>query len=260
MSNTEYGLQCFGMRNSLNHVTGLFSGTDVTFQPVSDSKHADLALIDTCWLEENYTLDEPPAFLSQTNVPKIIISMASVERATSDSLPSRIASWEKYLTTDSRDWCVLRPAAFGQELAWSCRYLMGDGLYMSWNPNGAPWVDVGDLIDFMGVLMESPKHWNAAYDVTGPDVVTLADACTHLYTLNNRDVFYVPIDKKSQVSGIEKSGHSSHYATLRADYMDWTTSEVCRSVSPLLAEALGRPATPLSDYFIHAVRAGMEAG
>lgn len=213
---------------------------------------ADLLVMDGCAHDE----DRTPASLPE--VPLVVLSVLAAAHAPAGSFPAEIARREAAAIESADRWCVLRCAAFGEELAWTIRYETAGALYTAWQPDGAPWVSAADVVELIEKLATQDR-WNAAYDVTGPAPVSMQEVCDLLYGLHERQLPYVRLDEDALSSAMEQVGFDPEYAARRASYMVWTTSERCRIVSPVLEQALGRPPTPLAEYLVAAARSSLAA-
>ncbi|MDI5980590.1 hypothetical protein [Amycolatopsis magusensis] len=225
----------------------------VTASPVlglaRSAEDADVLLVDACAPgTDDLPADLPP-------LPRIVLSVPAADRAPAGSFAAEVAVREAGATGSPHRWCVLRCAAFGEELAWSVQYETAGAFYTAWQPAGAPWVAAADVVELVGRLVTEPDRWQAAYDVTGPATVAMAEVSELLHGLHDRPMPYVRLDEESLVSAMEQVGFAPDYAARRAGYMVWTTSAPGRpEVSSLPAEALGRPAVPLADYLLTAAR------
>ncbi|MBB5998376.1 hypothetical protein [Streptomonospora salina] len=218
-----------------------------------DADEADLIVVDVC----SYAAMDP--LVNRRALPLVVLSLLAADRGPSGSFAAEVAARESAVVETAERWCVLRCAAFGEELAWNTRYAMDGQLPTAWQPEGAPWVGVADVVELIGELASLPDRWNAAYDVTGPATVPMREACDLLHGLYGRSLLYVRLDEDVFASSMEQAGFAPVFAARRAGYMVWTTSEQCRSVSPVLAQALGRPPTPLSDYLVRYARYSLDA-
>lgn len=254
MSTKKVSVLPLGLRVSIRQA--VFDA--VTASPVlglaRSAEDADVLLVDTCApMADDVRAELPP-------LPRIVLSVPSADRAPAGSFAAEIAAREAAATGSPHRWCVLRCAAFGEELAWSAQYETAGAFYTAWQPAGAPWVATADVVELIGRLATEPDRWQAAYDVTGPATVGMTEVSDLLHGLHDRPMPYVRLDEDSLVSAMEQVGFAPEYAAQRAGYMVWTTSDPGRpEASPLLAEALGRPPARLADYLLTAARSTLAA-
>ncbi|MCO1574614.1 hypothetical protein M8C13_02430 [Crossiella sp. SN42] len=223
--------------------------------PVEDLAEAEVVLIDAATFEPGDLVAEFAASLPECGLPTFVLSVRNAAQAPPGSFPALVAAREAAVIEGAADWCVLRCAPLGQELAWNSRYETGGAMYTAWQSAGAPWVDAADVLDLVVRLAEEPARRQAAYEVTGPAVVSMKQACELLGDLHGRPLVYVGLDEEMLASAMTQVGFDPTSAAHRAGYMTWCTSAGNREVSPVLAGALGRPARPLADYLVQAARA-----
>lgn len=225
-----------------------------SFEPVESQAEADLVLVDAPGFDTDEEFADLTATLDDRSVPRIVLSVPGVDTAQPASFGATVARREAAAVAGADRWCVLRCAPFGQELAWNCRYETAGALYTAWQPDGAPWVDVHDVLDVVGRLMAEPRRWSNAYEVTGPSVVPVSEACEVLRALHDRPMLYVWIEEDVLCSAMRQVGFDPAYAERLANYMVWTTSGPCRTVSSMVEQALGRPPRALEDYLVTTAR------
>jgi uncharacterized protein YbjT (DUF2867 family) len=237
-----------GLRESItNGLLAAVAGS-ASLDLAASAADADLVLLDAC------SYRDLPARLP--DLPTVVLSARAVDQA-AGSFASEVAAREAAVIGAAGRWCVLRCAPFGEELAFNARYENEGMLYTAWQPEGAPWVSVADVVELIGQLASDPGRWQAAYDLTGPEVVSIDDACAMLHDLRDRPLRYVRIDEDALADVMRQVGCDAVFAARRAGYMVWATSRGCRAPSPLLAQALGRPPTPLTDYLVAAARSSL---
>ncbi|RZQ66062.1 hypothetical protein [Amycolatopsis suaedae] len=211
---------------------------------------ADVVLADAC----------APAWAGVAGVPdEVAVVLLSVPGSLLDgaepaTFGGRIAEREAEVTGRSGDWCVLRCAAFGQELAMGARFVNAGAVYAAWQPGGAPWVDAADVVAVLGEVVRSGEHWGRVHELTGPEVVPVTPACATFAEVYGSPVIFVQIDQDMQRVTMIRSDYDGDYAAERASYMFGVTAEPARRVSPVVAELLGRPARGLGDYLVDTAR------
>ncbi|WP_017608826.1 Rossmann-fold NAD(P)-binding domain-containing protein [Nocardiopsis xinjiangensis] len=240
-----------GTRDSIREAMLNAASSSDQLEPASSPAEADLIVQDVCSYED--------ADLSAIRAerPVIVLSLLGADRARPGSFPAEVAARESAVVAEAEQWCVLRCAAFGEELAWNTRYAAEGQLLTAWQPEGAPWLAAADVVALIGKLVRTQDRWHAAYDVTGPATVPMAQVCDLLHDLQGRTLHYVQLEPDVLSSSMEKAGFDPVFAARRTEYMSWATSAACRAPSPLLAEALGHPPTALSQYLLRSARSSL---
>lgn len=216
----------------------------------SDPSQADVVLLDgfspkvaALWQEFRDQVS--------TGVPIVLLSVPSFE----DSLPSElahIATLEDDVARRDGPWAILRCSAFGQEVAFNAQFGYAGACFAAWAEDGAPWVDLEDVLDMVLVLLDNPDRLGAVYDVAGPDVVSVPDALQALETRLGGHVLYMPLDVEDHAEAAVRAGFDRDFARLRARYCEWTTGPGARQQSSVLKSALGRDPRAISTYLDHA--------
>ncbi|MEM8932306.1 MAG: NAD(P)H-binding protein [Acidobacteriota bacterium] len=111
-----------------------------------------------------------------------------------------------------------------------------------------PFVDVDDIAEVAIAALTEPGHAGEVYEVTGPRLMTFADAAAELSRAAARSIVYVPIPHDAFVDGIRSSGAPKEVVWL----MDYLFSTVLDGRNAQLADgiqrALGRPPRDFAEY------------
>ncbi len=251
-------VRVFGIRKAIEAplLEAIGESTDLEIAESSEDD-ADLYLIDSCSYRSEDVLSEVEQAAAGRSVPRVVLSVPGADAAPVGSFPAEVAVREAAAIDVAAPWVVLRCAVFGQEFAWSYRYEAGGALYSAWQPGGAAWLDVADVVAVITKLSRSPDRWNSAYVLTGPAVVPSTEACELLTEVHERPLLYVPIDEDIHRQAMERAGFDAAYSRQRASYMFWTTGDGRTDATEVVPDALGRPATPLGSYLADAARAGL---
>ncbi|MCA8924280.1 MAG: NAD(P)H-binding protein [Planctomycetes bacterium] len=111
-----------------------------------------------------------------------------------------------------------------------------------------PFVDVNDIADVAVAALTQDGHGGKLYEVTGPRLLTFAEAVGELSAATGQDVRYEQIPHADFVGGVRASGAPEDVAYmidyLFATVLDGRNEHVCDGVQ----EALGRPARDFSEF------------
>ncbi len=126
-------------------------------------------------------------------------------------------------------------------------------------PAGAtpePFVSVDDLADVAVLALTDPAHRGRTYDLTGPRLLTFAEAVAAIAAATGRAVRYetVPID--GFIAELRGYGLDAETLWLMRELFENTLDGRNASLSPDLPHLLGRPARDLADVVADAARAG----
>ena len=121
---------------------------------------------------------------------------------------------------------------------------------------GEPFVDVEDIADVAATALVEPGHDGRTYDVTGPRLLTFADAAAELAAASGRPITYVDVSSAEFVAGAVAEGVPIEIAdwivTLCEIVLDGRNEHVGHGVQ----EALGRAPRDFRDFAIRAAAEG----
>ena len=111
-----------------------------------------------------------------------------------------------------------------------------------------PFVDADDIADVAVAALTEDGHAGQVYEVTGPRMLTFAEAVKEIALASGREIEYVQIPSEAFAAGIAESGAPAEIAWL-LDYLfstvlDGRNAYVCDGVQ----RALGREPTDFAEY------------
>jgi len=120
-----------------------------------------------------------------------------------------------------------------------------------------PFVDVDDIADVAVAALTEDGHAGEIYEVTGPRMLTFAQAAEEISRASGREVRFIRIPKAAFASGIAESGAPEEIAWL-LNYLfdtvlDGRNAHVCDGVQ----RALGREPTDFAEYARQAAASGV---
>lgn len=126
-------------------------------------------------------------------------------------------------------------------------------------PDGAgePFVDADDIAEIATMALTQDGHAGRLYEVTGPELVTFADAVSQIGAatgrhINYREVRPAEFATRLQVLGLP-ADDANGFAHLFADLLDGRNALITDGVQ----QALGRPPSDFSAYVQRAAAAGV---
>ena len=111
-----------------------------------------------------------------------------------------------------------------------------------------PFVDADDIADVVVAALTDDRHIGQLYELTGPRLLTLAQAAEELGAAIGREVRYVPVS--AEEFGAELSAHgmpeqdATHLAELLTEVLDGRSAHLADGVQ----RALGRAPRDFADY------------
>jgi uncharacterized protein YbjT (DUF2867 family) len=165
---------------------------------------------------------------------------------------------EEALRRSGAPWTVVRSSWFDQNfsegpfrepLAAGELALPADGV-------GEPFIDVEDIADVAVAALTEDGHAGEVYEVTGPRLLTFAEAVEEIARATGREVRYTPIGIDQFAAGLAEDGVPADVAGLLrylfGEVLDGRNAHVADGVE----RALGRPARDFADYARAAAAAG----
>lgn len=184
-------------------------------------------------------------------------SMESVPGCKTAVTQAHVAA-EQQLRDSGVAWTMIRPTFFNQLLLSTARGVKAKNAIVFPAGNGRlVTTDVRDIGAVIAKVLTEPGHENQSYDITGPDLVTMAEIAEKLSRVLGRPIEYIdqPIE---EFAGILRT----------VGMKEWRVEAVCDELSMIAAgslehrtdtieELLDRPPISL-DQFIEDYRAAFE--
>ncbi len=157
---------------------------------------------------------------------------------------------ERIIQQSGLQWTVVRASWFMQNFS--------EGEFLAMVLDGAitlpvanipePFIDVDDIADVAVAALTEPGHAYEVYEVTGPRLLTFAEAAQEISRATGREVQCLQISKEAFVQGIAASGAPADIAWLLnylfETVLDGRNAHVCDGVQ----RALGREPTDFAEY------------
>ena len=158
-----------------------------------------------------------------------------------------------------QDWTVVRASWFNQNFSESffLEPLRSGELALPAGEIGEPFVDADDIADVAVAALTETGHEGRIYEVTGPRLLTFADAVREIGAACGRQLRYqqVPVDAFSQ--GLRQAGIPETVVELTrylfGTVLDGRNSQVTDGVR----QALGRDARDFADYARSVAKTGV---
>jgi uncharacterized protein YbjT (DUF2867 family) len=111
-----------------------------------------------------------------------------------------------------------------------------------------PFTDAEDIADVAVAALTGNGHAGRIHEVTGPRLLTFADAVGEIAREAGRQVRYLPVTPEQFVSSLTARGVPAGYATQLADLMVEVFDGRRATVTDTVARVLGRPARDFTEY------------
>ena len=156
---------------------------------------------------------------------------------------------EQRVRNSGADYTLVRAAFFNQNFSEAFAETIQHGvLAMPGGDTAEPFLDAEDIADVVTAALTDEKHIGELYELTGPRLLTLADAAADLSEAMGRPLQYIPVTAAEYAEGLIASGFPAEEATpiagLIAEVLDGRNSYLTDGVE----RALGRKPRDFADW------------
>ena len=157
---------------------------------------------------------------------------------------------EKRLIESGADWTVLRSSWFNQNFSESYLLdpILGGELALPAGDVGEPFTDTDDIAEVATAVLTQDGHVGQIYELTGPRLLTFADAVAAIADATGRDVRYTRISPEDFAAGLR----AEHVPDDIVDLLVYLFATVLdgrnASAGDGVERVLGRPARDFADY------------
>jgi uncharacterized protein YbjT (DUF2867 family) len=165
---------------------------------------------------------------------------------------------EEAIRQSGADWTIVRSSFFAQDFSeFFFREDVGRGEVAFPAGNTAePFIDVEDIADVAAAALTDERHRNQLYEVTGPRLLTFAEACAEISKVIGREVRYVPISAEEFASAMAESGMPAEQVTPFVELFTTILDGRSEYLADGVQRALGRPPKDFADFARDAAAAG----
>jgi uncharacterized protein YbjT (DUF2867 family) len=166
---------------------------------------------------------------------------------------------EQALQQSGADWTIVRSSWFAQNFSESFFLdpILAGEVALPTEGVGEPFIDVEDIADVAVAALTEPGHEGQLYEVTGPRLLTFADAVEEIGRACGRELRYVPIASDEFASRLAADGVPDDVTGLLVylftEVLDGRNARVADGVE----RALGRPPRDFADFARDAAASGV---
>ncbi len=171
----------------------------------------------------------------------------------SGELPSTLQQWhrqiEQHLEASGLAWTHLRPNMLMQNMRWFAAGMVQQGaLYHSVGETAIAHVDVRDVAAVAALCLSQPGHESQAYDLTGPEAVSLTQVAAYFAAALQRPVQYVAISPAAMKAARLANGEPEWYLDAEAELFACWQTGAGSAVTSTIADLLQRSPTSFADF------------
>ena len=165
---------------------------------------------------------------------------------------------EQIIMQSGAEWTVLRASWFCQNFseAFLREPLLTGHVALPAGTVGEPFVDAGDIADVAVAALTAPGHAGQLYELTGPRLLTFAEAVSEIARATGRSIAYEPVPLAAYTGTLAAHGVPPDYVQLVAylfgEVLDGRNAHLADGVQ----RALGRKPIDFSEYARNTAAAG----
>lgn len=165
---------------------------------------------------------------------------------------------EQAVRESGADWTILRSSFFAQNFSEGelLGPLLGGELALPIGDVGEPFVDVGDIADVAVAALTQQGHGGHLYEVTGPRLMTFAEATSEIAAVSGQPVGYVRVSVDEFVSALAEQQVPADTASLLTYLFTEVLDGRNAHVSDGVQRALGREPRDFADFVRGAAGSG----
>ena len=165
---------------------------------------------------------------------------------------------EQVLQDSKADWTILRCSMFSQNFSeyWLRDPVISGEVVLPVGNVGEPFVDADDIADVAVAALTDDRHVGQLYELTGPRLLTIAEAVEEIAKAVGRNIRYVQVSADQYASVLAEAGLPPEFVGL-VNYIFTTVLDGRNAhLSDGVQRALGREPRDFADYARDAAASG----
>lgn len=166
---------------------------------------------------------------------------------------------EQIVRESGVEWTLVRASWFAQNFSeghFLEPVLAGEVALPAGNV-GEPFVDAGDIADVAVAALTDDRHAGQLYEVTGPRLLTFAEATAEIGRAARRAIRYVEVSSEEYAAALTSAQVPPEFVSLITYIFTEVMDGRNASVADGVARALGRPPRDFADYARDAAATGV---
>lgn len=166
---------------------------------------------------------------------------------------------ERVVMDAGAEWTIVRSAFFAQNFSEKGfeDFIRAGVVALPAPEVGEPFVDAEDIADVATEALTGDGHAGQLYEVTGPRLMTFADATAEIGAATGRDLEYHRISAAQFIADLVTHGVPEDTATVFAEIFDKTLDGRNAYLTNGVQRALGRPPRDFTEYARDAAATGI---
>ncbi|MFD0692494.1 NAD(P)H-binding protein [Paenibacillus sp. GCM10027628] len=169
---------------------------------------------------------------------------------------------EQALRESGADWTILRASWFSQNFSenFLLDSVLGGTVALPVGDVGEPFIDADDIADVAVAALTEDGHVGQLYELTGPRMLTFAEAIAEIAKSSGQDVRYVQISVEEFTSGLAQAGVPADVTALLTYLFTEVLDGRNANLTDGVQRALGREPRDFADYAKRTAATGVWGG
>ncbi|SDP08629.1 Uncharacterized conserved protein YbjT, contains NAD(P)-binding and DUF2867 domains [Phyllobacterium sp. YR620] len=165
---------------------------------------------------------------------------------------------EQALQTSGADWTIIRASWFAENFSESFfrEPILAGELELPVKDVGEPFIHADDIADIVVAALTDTRHIGELYEVTGPRLITFAEATAEIAKATRRDIHFTPIPHDVFMQGLTADGVPDDVAALIDELFRSVLDGRNEYLTDGVQRALGRAPRDFAEF----AQAGAAAG
>lgn len=166
---------------------------------------------------------------------------------------------EGFVQASGLEWTIVRSSFFAQNFSESffVDAIRGGEVALPVANIGEPFIDVEDIADVAAAALTEEDHTGQVYEVTGPRLLTFAEAIEQIGRASGREVRYVPVTAEQYAAALAAQGVPAAFIDLLTFLFTEVVDGRNAHVTDGVRRALGREPGDFADYARDAAATGV---
>ena len=157
---------------------------------------------------------------------------------------------EEMVKASGADWTILRCAWFSQNFSegFLIESLLEGEVALPVGTVGEPFIDVDDIADAAFVALTEPGHVGQLYELTGPRLLSFADAVAEIAKAAGRDIRYIKVSHDEFTASVAAHDFPPEFAWLLNELFTEVLDGRNETLTDGVQRVLGRAPKDFSAY------------
>lgn len=166
---------------------------------------------------------------------------------------------EEAIQASGVEWTIVRASFFFQNFdeGFFVDQVRSGDVYFPGGSVAEPFIDADDIADVVTEALTTDRHVGKLYDVTGPRLLTFAEAVGEIGKAAGRDIRYIVISGKEYEEAMVKDGVPADFAAQLTELFTTVLDGRNARVTDGIQRALGRPPRDFAAYARAAAATGV---